>query len=221
MSKSSNKAARANAKPTQPAAPAARAATPTPTPTPAPRVRRTDVALKPSTALECMVSRSLDQELEWYFVYAETALGRECVGLLPTYAAATVLSSNPTDDILLGKAHELARTVQGCLRTVADRHASVLRAVYTPRRWPRNVEAEFQLLAPIVVRLAVASDPWPARSAHAGLEDAAAARLSARLIAGRPIPLARLKTQASRLFGDAVVAYTKVRALEAPALGLS
>jgi hypothetical protein len=67
----------------------------------------------------------------------------------------------------------------------------------------------------------MASDPWPAKSGHAGLEEATAARLSARLVASRPLPLARLKTQAGRLFGAAVVAYTKLRALEGPALGLS
>jgi hypothetical protein len=207
-----------------PAPSAPKPAAPAPETPPAPRVRRTDVALHPSTPLECLVSRALDQELEWYFVYAETALGRESVALLPSYAVATALSSpssDPTEDVLRGKAHELAQTVQGCLRRLADRHASVLRAIYTPRRWPKNVEAEFQVLAPIVVRLSVATDPWPARSAHAGLEDAAAARLAARLVADRPVPLERLKTQASRLFGTAVVAYTKVRALEGPALGLS
>jgi hypothetical protein len=185
------------------------------------RANRTDMVLKPSKALELVVSRALDQEFEWYFVYAEKALGRDSVGLLPSYAAATVVSSNPTDDTLRGKAQELARTVQGCLRALGDRHASVLRAVYTPRRWPKNVEAEFQVLAPIVVRLAVASDPWPARSAHAGLEDAAAARLSARLVAGRQQHLAPLKARAMRLFGAAVIAYTKLRALGGLALSLS
>jgi hypothetical protein len=184
-------------------------------------VNRMALALNPSTALELVVTRAIDQEFEWYFVYAERALGRDGVGLLPSYAAATAVSSNPTDDMLRGKAQTLAQTVQGCLRTLGDRHVSVLRAVYTPRRWPRNIEAEFQTLAPIVVRLVLASDPWPARSAHAGLEDAAAARLSARLIAGRQQQLAPLKARAKRLFGAAVVAYTKLRALEGPALSLS
>jgi hypothetical protein len=179
------------------------------------------LALNPSTALELVVTRALDQEFEWYFVYAEKALGRDSVGLLPTYAATMAVSSNSTDDMLRGRAQTLAQTAQGCLRTLGDRHASVLRAVYTPRRWPGNVEAEFQTLAPIVVRLMLASDPWPARSAHAGLEDAAAARLSARLIAGRQQHLAPLKARAKRLFGAAVVAYTKLRALEGPAFSLS
>ena len=215
MSKSNQpRAAKTTARSAARAAPPAESA-------PAPRFRRADAALHPSSALETMVSRALDQELEWYFIYAETALGRESVELLPSYAAARVLSSSPTEDTLRIKALELAQTVQGCLRVLADRHASVLRAVYTPRRWPKNVEVEFQALTPVVVRLVVASDPWPARSAHAGLEDATAARLSARLVAAKPLPVARLKTRASRLFGAAVLAYMKVRALEAPALGPS
>jgi hypothetical protein len=217
MKKATNNNTPANTT-TKPAAPAPAEAN---APAKAPRVRRTDLALHPATPLECLVSRALDQELEWYFVYAESALSRESVGLLPCYAAATVLSSEPTEEILRGKAHELAHTVQECLRALADRHASVLRAVFTPRRWPKSVEAKFQVLAPVVVRLSVASDPWPARSAHVGLEEAAAARLAGRLAADRPVPLERLKAQASRLFGAAVVAYTKVRALEGPAVGLS
>jgi hypothetical protein len=214
MSKSNNKAHAVRTKTAAPARPAAATAPP-------PRTSRTDVALDPATALDLVVSRALDQEFEWYFVYAENALGRDSVGLLPSYASATVVWSNPTDDMLRGKAQQLARTVQQCLRALGDRHASVLRAVYTPRRWPKSVEAEFDVLAPIVVRLAVASDPWPARSAHAGLEDAAAARLSARLVAGKERHLAPLKARARRLFGDAVVAYTKLRAMEGPAFSLS
>jgi hypothetical protein len=199
---------------------ASRAPRPT-APAPAPGARGTYAALNPATPLEVMVTRAIDQELAWYFVYAENALRRESVGLLPSYAVAAVLSSNPTEDVLLGKAHELARRVEDCLRAVADRHASIIRAVYTPRRWPRNVEAEFHALAPVVVRLVVASDPWPARSAHAGLEEAAAARLSARLMTGKALPLARLKGKARRLFGSAVMAYTKRRAMSGPPLPLS
>jgi hypothetical protein len=213
--KSSNKA---HAIRTKAAAPTRPAGTTT---VPPPRANRTAVAPNPSTALELMVMRALDQEFEWYFVYAESALGRDSVGLLPSYAATAVVSSNPTDDVLRGRARALARTVQRCLRALGDRHTSVLRAVYTPRRWPKNVEAEFQTLAPIVVRLEMASDPWPARSAHAGLEGAAAARLSARLVAGKERHLAPLKARARRLFGDAVVAYTKLRAMEGPAFSLS
>jgi hypothetical protein len=178
-------------------------------------------AVPSSNALDLAVSRALDQEFEWYFAYAEKALARDSVGLLPSYAAARVVSSHPTDDMLLGKARDLARTVQGCLRALGGRHASVLRAAYTPRRWPKNVEAEFDVLAPIVVRLAVARDPWPARSPHAGLEDAAAARQSARLITGKQRHLAPLKARAKQLFGDAVLAYLNVRVLEGPAISLS
>src|SRR5271170_1382145 len=114
--------------------------------------RRTDVALKPATPLEVLVSRALDQELEWYFEYAEGALHRESVGMLPSYAVVRILADGmsaalprrgqceePTDEACRSRAHELARTVQGCLSKVPGRHASVLRAAYTPRRWPSRV----------------------------------------------------------------------------------
>ena len=162
------------------------------------------------------VSRTLDQELEWYFVHAETALRRGCVQLVPGHLGASLAASERTEDALLTKAHAIARTVQGCLRALPDRHVSVLRAAYTPRRWPRNVEAAFETLAPIVVRLAVARSPWPQRSGHAGLEEAAALRLSGQLVSAKPLAMAKLKLQAGKLLGAAVVAYTKVRVLEAP-----
>ena len=171
-------------------------------------------ASDPSTHPLAGVSRTLDQELEWYFVYAERALGRGCVQLVPGHLAA----SETAEDALLKKAHAIALTVHGCLRALPDRHVSVLRAAYTPRRWPRNVEAAFETLAPVVVRLAVASNPWPHKSGHAGLEEAAAVRLSAQLVSAKPLAMAKLKLQAGKLFGAAVVAYANVRVLEAPGL---
>jgi hypothetical protein len=187
---------------------------PTPALAKATRPRPTDAALRPSTPTALLVSRMIDQELDWFFVYAETALSRESVGLLPSYASVPVPSLNPTEDVLRIKARGLAQTVQRCLREIRSRHASVLRCVYTPRRWPKNVEAEFQTLAPVVIRCAVARDPWPARSAHAGLEDAAATRLSARLLTGKPLAVARLKAQARGLLRNAVLAYARVRSLD-------
>jgi hypothetical protein len=185
-----------------------------------PILRRADIALRPSSPLEAIVSRALDQELEWFYAYAESALRRESVGLLPAYAVARILAVEPTDEACRVKGHELARTVERCLHVLPGLHSSVLRAAYTPRRWPKAVERTFETLAPIVVRLAFADDPWPPRTAHSGLEEAAASRLAAALITKRPPPIARLKAQAKRLFGSAIVAYTKVRALEAPPLGL-
>ena len=195
---------------------------PAPAKPPATRPRPTDAALHPSTPAALFVSRMIDQELDWFFVYAETALARESVGLLPSYVSVAGPSLTPTEDALRVKAHGLAQTVQRCLREIRNRHAGVLRCVYTPRRWPKSVETEFETLAPIVVRCAVASDPWPARSAHAGLEDAAATRLSARLLTGRPLAVARLKAQARRLLRAAVMAYLRVRSLdESPPLSLA
>ena len=160
------------------------------------------------------ISRALDHELDWYFVYAEAALRRGCVELLPSLQA-TLAARKLTEDALRVRAHLLAETVQHCLLTLPDDHAAVLRAMYTPRRWPKDVQAEFQTLAPVVVRLSMATDPWPAKGAHTGLEEAAATRLSARLLTGK-FAAERIKAQAQRLFGDAIVAYTKVRVLEAP-----
>jgi hypothetical protein len=201
--------------PSKPAEPTTHPAT-TPAPTP---TRRADNALHPATPLEALVSRALDQELDWYFAYAESALRRDSVGILPGYAAVR-LSKEPTDEICLARGHELARTVAGCLHNIRGRHASVLRAGYTPRRWPRVIEKTFGSLAPIVVRLAFAEDPWPHRSGHTGLEEATALRLSAALHDPTKVKVARLRSEAQRLLGGAIVAYATQRALKAPALGL-
>ena len=190
---------------------AAPATTPPPT---ARRARRTDTALQPATPLEVLVSRALDQELEWFFAYAEVALSRDNVGILPSYAAVKVLATEPTDEACRGRAHELARDVRGCLHTLHPRQASVLRAAYTPRRWPRAVESAFDVLAPIVVRLAFAEDPWPARSGHTGLEEAAALRLSAALRDPRKVKVAKMKARAQALLGDAIAAYATARSEE-------
>ncbi len=182
--------------------------------------RRT--ALRSPTPLEVRVSRALDQELEWYFAYAEAALHRESVGMLPSYAVVRILATEPTDEACRTRAHELARTVQACLCRLPGRHASVLRAAYTPRRWPRAVENAFDMLAPIAVRLAFANDPWPVRlSAHTGLEEAVAAQLSAALGGAAKVKVAKIRTQAQRLLGNAVAAYAKARALEGAAVGVA
>jgi hypothetical protein len=187
-----------------------------------PPPRRTDAVLRSATALEVRVSRALDQELEWWFAYAEAALHRDDVGILPSYAAVRILATEPTDEACRIRGHELARAVQGCLCRLPGRHASVLRAAYTPRRWPRSVENAFDILAPIAVRLAFANDPWPARlSAHTGLEEAVAVRLSAALRDPAKVKVAKIRNRAQRLLGHAVAAYAKARALEGVALGVS
>jgi len=132
-----------------------------------------------------------------------------------------VLATEPTDEACRVRAHELARAVGGCLHTIQPRHASVLRAAYTPRRWPRAVENAFDVLAPIAVRLAFAQDPWPARSGHTGLEEAAALRLSAALRDPGKLKVATMKARAHALLGDAVAAYAAARSEEGGALGLA
>ena len=206
---------RAKAKASASRSPKRSMAAPATTPPPTARaVRRTDTALKPATPLEVLVSRALDQELEWFFAYAEMALARDSVGILPSYAAVKVLATEPTDEACRGRAHELARAVRGCLQTLHARQASVLRAAYTPRRWPRAVEKAFDVLSPIAVRLAFALDPWPARSGHTGLEEAAALRLSAALLVPGRVKVAKMKARAQALLGDAIGAYATARSEE-------
>jgi hypothetical protein len=181
--------------------------------------RPIEVGLHPNTALEVMVTRALDQELEWYFSYAESALHRESIGILPTYAAVRALATEPTDAAVRGRALDIARTVRGCLIAMQPRHAEILRAAYTPRTWPKNVHKAFNGLSAIVVRLAFADDPWPQRSSGSGLERAAATRLAAQLVSSS-VSVTKLRNQAQRLLGGAVVAYAGLRALEGVALGL-
>jgi hypothetical protein len=178
--------------------------------------RPAETALHPATPPEIMVSRAIDQELEWYFSYAESALHRERVGMLPSYAA--VLVTEPTDAAIRRRAREIACIVQSCLRTLRPRHAEVLRAAYTPRAWPKSVEKAFESVAAIAVRLAFADDPWPERPSRTGLEQAAAAQLAAGIKSGS-IPVGRLRNQAQRLLGGAIVAYAGLRALEPRAMG--
>jgi hypothetical protein len=201
----------------------AKKAVPTPprAPTPTPPTRRSDAALRPATPLEVIVSRALDQELEWYFAYAEAALHRASVGILPSYAAMRVLATEPTDEACRGRALELARTVRKCLDALSGSQASVLRSAYTPRRWPKAVERAWGSLSAIVVRLAFAADPWPPRTGHKGLEEAAALRLAAQLAHAKRVPVAELRSRAQGLLGRAVVAYAKARSLESAVLGVS
>jgi hypothetical protein len=173
------------------------------------RIHRTDTALQPETELEIMVSRALDQELEWYFSYAEGALRHASLPMLPSYA---VVAGESTDEALRARAREIANAVRSSLLLVGRKRAEILRAVYTPRSWPRAVRKTFGPLAPIVVRLAFADDPWPDRNAREGLEQAAATRLSGRII-GKSLSVGGLRKQAKGLLGGAIVAYARMRGL--------
>ena len=178
--------------------------------------RPTEAALRPTTPLEILVTRALDQELEWYFSYAESALARDGVGMLPSYVA--VLLTDTSDAAVRNRAREFAHVVRGCLLAVRPPHAEVLRAVYTPRSLPSNVRAAFDCLAPIAVRMSFVHDPWPARSPHGGLEHAAAMRLSAALTASK-VAASQLRAKAQALLGDAVRSYAGLRAIEGSTLG--
>jgi hypothetical protein len=182
------------------------------TATPPEYTRRADAALHPTTPADVLVSRALDQELEWFFTYAEAALHRCDVGMLPSYAALRVLATDPTDSDCRQRALALALRVRFSLAYLPARCASVLRASYSPRRWPDRIEDTWGPLAGIVVRLWCANDPWPPRWGRSGLEDAAAAQLSAALAGKGRVPIGRLRQQADRLLRSAIVAYAEMRA---------
>ena len=178
-------------------------------------VDRAAKALRPATPLDVMVSRALDQELDWYFSYAEAALRRASLPILPTYA---VVGTEPTDEALRARAVEIAQAVGKCLVDLRGKHAEILRAAYTPRTWPKPVLTAFGPVAAIAVRLAFADEPWPERHAREGIEQAAATRLAAAVVS-KHIPVARLRSQAERLLGGAIVEYAKARSLAPSALG--
>ena len=179
-----------------------------------PRVRGSRAVATPAAPSEAHeaavgVARTLDRELAWYFSYAETAHRLGHVALLPSHEATRLASDS--DDAVLLRARQLATTVQATLHALPAHHAGVLRAVYTPRRWPVAVTREFEDLSAIVVRLACADDPWPARTSHEGLEQAAALHL-ARLLAIDATRPAELRKKARRLMGGAITAYMRARA---------
>jgi hypothetical protein len=171
-----------------------------------------------TTRDDVLLTRALDQELEWFFAYAEGALQREDVGILPNYVAPRILAGSPNDDAVRFQALELACMVRSCVRALSTRDASVLRAVYTPRRWPKVLTEAFATLTPVAVRLSIADDPWPERTAKKGFETAIASRLATKLLQKGRVPVARMREQARRLFGRAVGAYLKRRSEETPSL---
>jgi len=163
---------------------------------------------RPRTPIERL---QLDDELEWFFGYAESALRRGRLSLLPSYVA----DGGRVGDAR-AKASRLALGVQGCLGALPNPHAVVLCAVFSPRRWPRIVQESFDQLAPLAVRLFCTLDPWPRRHSHQGLEEAAALQLAARLQGPESAQVAGLRVQAVRLFESARAAYLRQRQLPAP-----
>ena len=150
--------------------------------------------------------RRAEDELEWFFGYAESALRHDRVAMLPTYAAARARVSEARP-----KAQQLARTVLQSLGALPRPHAVVLRAAFTPRSWPRVVHEAFERLAPLVVRLFGTQDPWPGRGAHQGLEDAVALQLAARLRGDGHAQVEALRVQAQGLLESALIAYAAQR----------
>ena len=171
---------------------------------------------RPASPLDEFVARAIDQELEWFFSYAEAAMRRQSVGMLPPYAATAAGAQG--DDAVRAQALDLAFTVKQCLGALPGRHAEVLRAAYTPRTWPANVERAFPCLSAVVVRIALAADPWPTRSGKIGLEQATAKRLATGLLAQK-VAVAHLRKRARRILGRAVVAYANRRALASSLTG--
>jgi hypothetical protein len=162
-----------------------------------------------------VTSRALDQELDWYFSHAESALGRSGIGTLPAYAAARL--PDPTDPRARDHAVVLAHVVRDCLVAMDPPHVEVLRAAYTPCAWPTNVSDVLGALAPVAVRIILADDPWPPGSASDTLEERAAQRL-ALAIARATISVYRLRNQSQTLLARAVGAYASLRATGTSAL---
>jgi hypothetical protein len=179
--------------------------------------RRAQASLTPETEActllpgPVQVSKAIDQELSWYFGYAESAHRLGSLALVPPYVAAQLPASSDSEEVMAARARNLVTTVQSALRKVPTQPAGVLRAVYTPRRWPIGVVREFGSLSAVAVRIACTEDPWPARSSHDGLEHAAAQELARRLTQETASPAALRKT-ARRLMGSAITAYVRARA---------
>jgi hypothetical protein len=167
------------------------------------------------TELEVLVAVAFDQELEWYFSYAEGAKRIGNVSFLPTHESKRLAAIDDSPEATMRRGLELATAVQSTLGAMPAHHAGVLRAVFTPRRWPNAVEREFNHLSAIVVRLTCAAHPWPARNNHDGLETAAAHHLAQQLAHDRARPAALRKT-ARGLMGKAVKAYVYARAKGGP-----
>jgi len=153
----------------------------------------------------------MDDELEWFFGYAESALRHGRLSLLPSYVA----EGGRVRDAR-AKANRLGVAVQACLGALPNPHAVVLRAVFSPRRWPSIVQENFGHFAPLAVRLFCTLDPWPRRHSHQGLEEAAALQLAARLQGPESMQVDGLRVQALRLFEAARAAYVTQRQLPAP-----
>jgi hypothetical protein len=163
---------------------------------------------------EVRAAKALDHELEWFFSYAETAHRLGSVTLLPTHLArqlATQLAAeDDSEEATARRGLELVTAVKIALGAMPTQHAGVLRAVYTPRRWPAAVVREFDNLAPIVVRLVCAGNPWPARNNHDGLETAAAHHL-AHLLTQDDAKPGILRKEARRLMRSAIGSYIRTR----------
>jgi hypothetical protein len=165
----------------------------------------------PEADLEVAIAQALDQELDWYFSYAESAKRFGNVAFLPTHESQRLAEVDDSDDAIARRALQLTTTIQSSLNAIADSDAGVLRAVFTPRRWPNAVTREFAHLSAIAVRLTCAANPWPSRNNHDGLETAAGHYLAHLLAEDRAQP-ARLKKAAGALMGKAVTAYAYARA---------
>ncbi len=159
-----------------------------------------------ATHLQVEVTRAIDQELAWFFGYAETAHRLGVLTLVPPYLAAQIPAGPGAEEEATTRAKALLVTVGAAVRAVPTDSAGVLRAVYTPRRWPLTVTRDFGALAAVAVRLACAENPWPARRSHEGLEQAAA-----RALAAGEAATSVFRTKARRLTGSAIGAYVRAR----------
>jgi len=158
------------------------------------------------------IPKALDQELDWYFSYGEGAKRLGSIAFLPMHETTRLATVDDSSVATQRTGLALATAVQSTLGDMPAHHAAVLRAAFTPRRWPDAVAREFQCLSAIAVRLTCAANPWPTRSNHAGLETAAAHHLAHLLTLTRErARLVTLRKTARRLLGRAILAYVRAR----------
>ena len=142
---------------------------------------------KARRALSRAAVQSARAEVEWFFTHAK--------------------SDRSPDGI------EAARKIQRWLDRLVTFHVGCLALRYTPRTWPKRIEAEFGGFASLVVRMECAAHP-AVRGTTEELEDAAAARLE-RMIAngGRANQreLWELEEHACQHLRAATRAYARVR----------
>jgi hypothetical protein len=138
------------------------------------------------TPREILVSRALDQEVEWFY--------RTLGGRVPDSGAQRTR----------------ALVIAAALQSIASFHRGAISMCHTRKAWPQDVWDEFGRATSLVVRLECALHPSVGDTDV--LEAAAVARLSALIADGDDDALARLRSRARKHYRLAIRALAKARA---------